>query len=241
MSHACHRSIALTLGLLLATVLTLAACATNPGVAMSPEDRNALKSAPVVYVVRYAPGYMNMMTPNTAVGTGGLLASSIKRSTGSTELPTWRELERTYALPDAAEELSSQLVQKLKAEGALNLRVEPKALPLPASEEASAYRGKYANGLLLELTVPGRSAMYGPMSWKTYYYGLHGKARLIRLADSKVLWADTCNIGDRSDAALTFDVSEFEANNGARLKQMIRYSSDRCSRVLADKLLGKAS
>lgn len=198
---------------------------------INPEDLATLKSAPAIYVVRYVSVPLDLMTPKSVVG-GGLLASM----TRSSELPSGAELQRAFKLPSASEELTNQFVQKLKTEGRMtNLRVEPAPLPLPWVEDVSKYRNKYMGGLVLEITA-GAAAGYQPMRWQTYNFNTYGKVRLIRAADGKVLWLNTCN-----DGAQTLDVSEFEANGGARLKQLIRESTDRCSRILADKLLGKAS
>jgi hypothetical protein len=81
------------------------------------------------------------------------------------------------------------------------------------------------------------------MNWKTYTYNLQGRARLIRVTDGKVLWFDVCNLHSFADDAgkRQFDVSEFEANNGARLKEVFYYGNERCSRILADKILAKGS
>jgi hypothetical protein len=216
----------------------LAGCATSQIVPMNPESSAALKQASVVRLVRYQSGGMNIMTPKDVAG-AGLLASA----TGSSELATGESLKRAYGLPDPAEDQSRRLVEKLKAEGRLDLRVEQKLLPRPLAEDGSHYRSKYPDGMVLELSVEGHGAGYGPMNWKTYTYNVYGRARLIRVADGKVLWLDTCNLhafGDDADKR-KLDVSEFEANNGARFKEIYLYSNERCSRILADKLLAKGS
>ncbi|MGE5241670.1 MAG: hypothetical protein ACM3NI_08490 [Bacteroidota bacterium] len=220
----------------LATVAALQGCATTQNVVpMSPDDRAALKQASVIHVVHCASPAMNLMTPASVAG-GGLITSA----TGSTELPSGAELERGYSLPNPAGELSGKLVQRLKAEGRMtNLRVEPRLPQLPAQLDASSYRGKYPDGLVLEVTVPYHGAAYKVVNWKTYTYGMFAKARLIRAADAKVLWSDVCVTDDKNDA-YRLDVSQFEANNGAHLKQLFHHASDQCSQVLADKFLGKA-
>lgn len=220
---------------LAALVAILQGCAGAP-VNISSEDRANLKSAPAIYVVRYQSVPLDLMTPKSAVG-GGLLASM----TGSSELPSGLELQRAYNLPDASSELTNQFVRKLTSEGRLtNLRIEPKPLPLPFKEDVSHYRSKYMGGLVLEIFAM-HSAGYQTMHWQTYNFGSFGKVRLIRVVDNKVLWKDMCSVGGFNDDDLTLDVKEFEANNGARLKQLIPLSADRCSRILTDKLLGKTS
>jgi len=232
------RSIARNLGL--ASAMTAAALLQACGtVAMSPETSAELRSAPVVHVVKYPSGAVNIMSPKEAVGAGALASA-----TGSSQLPSGAQLVRAYGLPDQADAVGNNLVQKLKAEGGMNnLRVEPGFLPRPYVEDASHYRGKYPSGLVLELTIDNPAAYYGAMNWKTYTYAYAARARLIRPADGKVLWSDTCNMTAFSDDAdkRKLDVSEFEASGGKRFKEVYNYSNERCSRILADKLLGKAS
>jgi hypothetical protein len=210
---------------------TFSGCAANPPVQLNSADRAALKEAPAIHVVRYHSVGLHLTTPKDVVG-AGLFASA----TGSAELPSGYELERAYKFPNASEVLSNQLVQKLKAEGRLaNLRVESAPLPLPWMEDVAHYRNKYPGALVLEIEAM-HGAHYQAMNWKTYNYSMFSKVRLIRVADGKILWQDLCNAGGDD---LTLDVSEFEANSGARLKQLIPKAGDRCSRVLADKFFGK--
>lgn len=215
------------------TFLWLQGCASGLSMPMAPEDRAALRNAPVIHVVRYTSVPLSLMTPAGVAG-----ASLITSATGSTELPSGPELQRAYSLTPASDELTNQLVQKLKDEAKLsNLQVESAPLPLPFTEDVSGYRKKYASGLVLEITG-GISAGYQVMHWKTYNFGMHGNARLIRIADGKVLWKDMCSVGGQNDESLTLDVSEFEANKGARLKTLIQRSGNSCSRILVNKLLG---
>lgn len=219
-----------------AAAAVLPGCATTQNVVpMSPGDRAALKQESVIHVVYSLSPAMNLMTPASVAG-GGLITSA----TGSTELPSGAELERGYSLPNPAGELSGKLVQRLKTEGRMtNLRTEPPLPQLPAQLDASSYHGKYPDGLVLEVTVPYHGAAYKVVNWKTYTYGMFAKARLIRVADAKVLWSDSCITNDKNDA-YKLDVSQFEANNGARLKQLFHHAEDQCGQVLADKFLGKA-
>ena len=224
---------------LVAAVAALHGCGGMTQVKMSPETTAELKSAPVVYVVKYWTPGVHLMTPKS-VGGAGLVAGM----TGSSELPSGPELVKAYKLPDQAEAVSAQLVEKLKAEGGMrNLRLESGFLPRPYKEDAAHYHGKYPSGLVLELTIENPTAGYGAMNWKTYTYYYAGRARLIRASDGKILWSDYCALGVYGDEVdkRRLDVTEFEANGGKRFKEVYNYSNEHCSRILADKLLGKAS
>jgi hypothetical protein len=231
------RSIVQRLGIVSAAVL-LHGCGGAAYVKMSPEASAEMKSAPAVYVVKYRTAGVHLMTPKSVSG-GGLIVGM----TGSAELPSGSTLVKAYGLPDQAEAVGADLAEKLKAEGGMrNVRVEP-GFVQAKQEDASRYRAKYPSGLVLELDIRGAGAGYGAMNWKTYTYGYVGKASLIRASDGAILWSDYCGLGTLGDEAdkRKLDVTEFEANGGKRFKEVYHYSNERCSRILADKLLGKAS
>jgi hypothetical protein len=220
---------------LTALAAILQGCATA-AINLSAEDRASLKNAPAIYIVRYHSVPFDVMTPKSAVG-AGLVASMTK----SSELPSGFELERAFGLPEASSEIANHFARKLASEGQLaNLRVVSKPMLLPFKEEVSHYGSKYAGGLVLEIYAM-HSAGYQVMHWQTYNFGTWAKVRLIRVTDNKVLWKDMCSVSGQSDDALTLNVTEFEANNGARLKHLSLLGADRCSRILTEKFLGKTS
>jgi hypothetical protein len=231
-------SIAKRLGITLVVGSLLYGCG-GASVKVSPETTAELRAAPVVHVVKYTSGGLNIMSPKSVAGAGALAAA-----TGSSELPTGPQLIRAYGLPDQADAVSRNLVEKLKVDGGMgNFRVEPGFLSRPYVEDTAGLRAKYPSGLVLELTIDSPMASYGAMNWKTYTYGYAARARLVRASDGKILWSDNCNLhafaADADQRKL--DVSEFEKNAGRRFKEVYTYTNDRCSRILADKLLGKAS
>lgn len=221
----------------------LQGCGSNQ-VKMSAEDSAALRQASAIRVVRYRSPAMNITAPKDAPGLGFLGSALVGSGTASGEIPAGHSLASAYGLSDPADEVGRRLAEKLRAEGGLaNLRTEPKLLARPLVEEPAHYRSAYKDGLVLEISVENHGASYGAVNWKTYTYFLAGRARLIRMSDGKVLWLDACNIHAFADDAAKrqLDVTEFEKNNAARLKEVLSYTNERCSRVLADKLLGKSS
>lgn len=232
------RSITRQLGIAAVAAALLYGCG-GASVKMSPETAAELKAAPVVRIVKYPSGGLNIMSPKSVAGAGALAAA-----TGSSELPTGPQLIKAYGLPDQVDAVGSALAQKLRAEaGMTNVRVEPGFLARPWIEDPAHYRGRYPGGLVLELVIDSPLASYGAMNWKTYTYGYAARARLIRPSDGKVLWSDNCNLHAFADDAdqRRLDVSEFEKSGGRRFKEVYGYTNERCSRILADKLLGKAS
>lgn len=233
-------SIVRLLGLASAVAL-LHGCGGAAYVKMTPETGAEMKAAPVINVVWFRTVPVHLMTPKS-VGGAGLMASMTK----SSELPSGGELVKAYGLPDQADAVSAKLVEKLKTEGRLTnvVRVAPALFPPRVYQEnAAQYASKFPSGLVLEIDVQAPGAGYGAMNWQTYTYSFYGKARLIRPSDGKILWSDYCGLGTLGEEAdkRKLDVTEFEKNAGKRFKEVYHYSNEYCSRILADKLLGKAS
>ncbi len=236
-NNAC--SIVRLLGLASAVAL-LQGCGGPAYVKMTPETGAEMKAAPVINVVWFRTVGVHIMTPKSVAG-AGLMASMTK----SSELPSGAELVKAYGLPDQADAVSAKLVEKLKTEGRLTtVRVaSPLFPPRVYQENPAQYGSKFPSGLVLEIDVQAPGAGYGAMNWQTYTYGFVGKARLIRPSDGKILWSDYCGLGILGDEAdkRKLDVTEFEKDAGKRFKEVYHYSNERCSRILADKILGKAS
>jgi hypothetical protein len=86
--------------------------------------------------------------------------------------------------------------------------------------------------------VDGKGASYLPLKWKTYYYGLSVQLRLIDVAQAKVVWQHHCHQSGLRGDTYKLKVDEFEANGGARLKEVTRAANDFCARELGDLLPG---
>ncbi len=215
-------------------LISLGACASS-NVNLSEQDRSAIRKAPVINVVRYSLGF-NIQTPAQVAGMG-LIASS----TASQNLPTGAELVRKYAYPDPTLLVATRITEQLRARGRLtNISLVTAVEPLPIKDEFSQYRSRYTTGLVLEINMAGGYMMsYQPFNWKTYQFvpfGVH--ARMIDPKDGRILWHNHCDINRESNTKLTIDVTEFEANNGARAKELIQTASRICADQLVSDILG---
>jgi hypothetical protein len=215
-----------------------AACALSAWSAIAParEDtkiRSLLETAPAVSFVHYHAPPMFVTTPAQAAG-GGLISAA----THSEQLPSGPEIEKAFAIPDAGSEIAAQLAARLtSATFASRLHAEEHPHARAWRDDATAYKSETQDPLVLELVVDRRSAAYLPLKWKTYYYSLSLRLRLIDLTQSKVVWEHRCNpSGLRSDT-YRLNVDEFEANGGARLKQVEQAANDFCARELGDLLV----
>jgi hypothetical protein len=216
-------------------ILNLGACA-SPYVSLSEQDRSGIRKAPVVNVVHYASPAMYIQTPAQVAGLG-----LITSATGSQKLPTGVELARKYAYPEPTQLVANRLAEQLRTRGQLNnLSSITAAEPLPVKDEFTQYRARYASGIVIEINMAGGYMMsYQPTNWKTYQFVPFGiRARMIDPKDGRILWHTYCDIGRASDAKLTIDITEFEANNGARAKEAIQTASRICADQLVANILG---
>lgn len=222
----------LTFALVATASAYLQACGTPAQVRMESATRDTVTSASQIDVVHYATPSLFLQTPKEAAGAGLLTAM-----TGSNELPSGAEIERTYGLPDAAEEIAGKLTTRLQSDGGLKNLHAGSALPLPWAEDPSHYRGQAGAPFVLEISIQQHSAGYQVLHWKTYYYWLVARARLVRVADTKVLWSNICWVGGPRSDTMTLDVSQFEANNAARLKELYHEGDEQCAKSLAETFL----
>jgi hypothetical protein len=191
-----------------------------------------VRQASVIHVVHYKEGGMSIMTPGSIVG-AGLVADA----TSSTSVPSDAGvLEHKFGLPDASEEVTHRLVEKLKAQGGYNnLAVEPDMATGPVPDDLSVYSRKYPNSYVLEVGMPLRSLSYGPLAWKTYYFTQWAQARLIRTSDSAILWS-----GKGGGLGPKLDVADIRMNSdGVKFTQLFHATLEECSRQLADQFVAK--
>ena len=218
-------------------LLATAALALPGASAMARDQgdiRPMLESAPAISFVYYHAPPLFITTPASVAG-AGLMAAA----THSEQLPKGAELEKAFAIPDAGAEIAAQLTAVLTtATLAPKLHVEDHAHPRLWNKDPGTYHGETQDPFVLELFVEGKSASYLPLKWRTYYYGISTRLRLIDVAQSKVIWEHHCNQSGLSGDAYKLKVDEFEANGGARLKQVAQAANDFCAHELGGLLAG---
>ena len=216
-----------------ASALTALCVPVNAG--SSPDIRPLLEAAPSISFVYYRAPPMFITTPASAVGGTGLIFAA----THSEQLPTGPELEKGFAIPDAGGEIAAQLAARMMTpQLAPKLHVENRPHGRAWSNDPAAYHGETQDPFVLELVVDRKAAGYLPLKWKTYYYGLSVQLRLIDVAQAKVVWQHRCNQSGLRGDTYKLNVDEFEANGGARLKEVTRAANEFCAKELGDLLPG---
>jgi len=203
--------------------------------AAEPDVRPMLHAAPSISFVYYTASGMFLQTP-TGVAGPGLITGMTK----SGQLPQGAEMERAFNIPEPSSEIAGALTERLKAatDGAKwHMEGHPHARVWDKNPEA--YKGETTDAYVLELNVDGRGAAYLPLKWKTYYYGLSARLRLIDVAQSKVVWEHHCNQSGLHGDTYKLKVDQFEANGGARLKEVEHAANDFCASELSSLLFAK--
>jgi hypothetical protein len=217
--------------LLLVAPILFQGCATAP---ISAQSLAEVRRAPVIHVVRYAEGIMMVTTPGSVTGAG---AGAIL--TGSDSVPADASvLERKFGLPDATQEVTERLLDKLRVLGGYsNFVVEPNIVPFGVHipDDLSEYGRKYPNSYVLEIAMSHRSLGYNPIAWRTYYFSQWTQARLIRTSDSKLLWS-----GRGGGLGPKLSVADIQMNSdGAKFTELFHATLEECSRQLADQFVAK--
>jgi hypothetical protein len=208
-----------------AIVVAFVAGCAGPQMRLAQDDRKALADAPQIHLVHQAP--MRIFTiegraQNAALFFGGIIGvmANVNNSMA---------LQSELKLEDPVLRVKQRMAAALTGElGLRNVRVVEE---LMASDQVDELRGKLESGLVLDV--------------RTIEWGLHndraryaGRARLLRLADSTLLWQANCeHVVDEDKESPTRDA--LVANEGALLKANLVEAAERCADHLAVSLAGK--
>lgn len=196
----------------LLVTLLLAACAA--GVRLSDTDRTELRRQPVIHVVHYESRVPRIETNNKA---SVINSSAVRR----------------HAAADPAALVAKNFSLLLaKKEKLKSLRVEPGHRPLPVVRDASAYRDKFKNDLVLELWTEAWTFAALPTDSNTYTMSLGLRSRLARTDNGRVLWSTgRCRV-DGNTAGREQRLAHAELTSGTKLRKVLAAARDECARQL---------
>jgi len=191
--------------------------------------RPLLDAAPAISFVYFRAPPLSITTPAKAAPGGGLITAA----THSQQLPEGGEIEKAFGIPDASSEIAAQLAMQLKSTAvASKLHTGDRPQGRIWSENTAVYQGEAQDPFVLELAVDRKAAAYLPFNWRTYYYGISARLRLIDVAQSKVVWERRCNQSGLHGDTYKLKVEQFEADGGARLKEVARAANEFCAHEL---------
>jgi hypothetical protein len=201
---------------LLAAVVLLTACA-GPGTTLNREDRSALASQSQIHAVHHH-AFRVFVVESTARSLFMPVPLSVLEGMA---------LQKDYKLQDPAPRIKERLAAVLQTDfGLTNVRVVPDS---PEADAAETLRSTYKNGVVLDV----RTWNWGLDNYRATY---QARARLIRLADSAVIWQETCktSVADRGKPAPAMDA--LLAKEAELLKAKLREAADGCADHLASLL-----
>jgi len=206
-----------------AAFASLLGCAAQPTPFDSKAYAGALKENGVSVLV-YSERPLFIHTPGSAVGTG--LIDELTKPDGT-----------VVDLPSVSRLVAQSLRDSLISQSGLDVAPLPdKLLPAKDADQPGLPAGQ-GKRFVLKLSIPINGLYYRPTAWSTYQYMMQARGTLIDSSDGKILWQDLCKVGGVSeDTSLQLERTEFKANDGAKLKNIMRQSTRRCANELASKL-----
>ena len=216
---AIHISRCLALSGLLSAVLLFAGCATD--IPLTPGDRLALKSQPVIHVAHYESP-LPVMKP-----------------LGKVVLPPAENVRKTTGADPAALVATGlgRLLEKTEKLG--NLRIEPKRLARPLARNPHELREQFKSGLALELWVNHWGFEAVPGVPGQYSLRLDGQARLSNPQEGRVLWSSAaCRVSGMGNRS--FRSTADELGNTVKLRKLLVAARNECARQLARDFDGAA-
>lgn len=218
------------LPLVLLAIALLPACATK-SIYLNDAERAALRKQPAIHVVHYTTPLPEVRPP------------SVRRHYVNVKLhdtPTGAEIQSNLGNFDPTLELTQRFVAILsKRAGLANLRTEREAAPLPVLKDLDQYKGKYKNGVVLEVWIPRWGFHFTPIDWKTYSITLSAQARMSRVENGKLIWTvGKCGYGGSGN---TYDdrivLSDLKTSESKKVQAKIKQTVTRIAEACASQLM----
>jgi hypothetical protein len=187
--------------------------------AISPDDMRLLASQPV-YAVHYGP-HEGFMIESSGYSAAGALLSPLAVLLAAAE---GRGLRSELQLEDPVARTKARLISALQSSSKLQ-NVQDLA-EAQNSDPLDRLKKTHGTGVMLYV----RTTRWGIDNNRAKY---QASARLVRLADSSVLWEATCGqwIADREMPVPTRE--QITADSGALLKAKLGEAADACADQLA--------
>jgi len=202
----------------------LGACAIQPPVRMN-EDELSLSLQPQIHAVHYESQRAFSVQSTGYIVAAVLLPTPLVFLAASAD---GHGLKREFALEDPVEGMKQRLVASLESSLKLT-KVTAVSAPLP-DEDIETLKRMFESGMVLDV----RTVQWGIDNNRARY---SARARLVRLADSTVLWEATCKDSLRGKAGGSR--AALVADHGKLLKSQLREAADACADQLAGWVIGK--
>lgn len=196
---------------------------------MEQEELIHLKDQPDIQAVHYPPQNSFEFFRSGLTG-GGVLLTLIDAARGS-------KMAKDYSLTDPILKVKDRFLSSLDGHaGFKNIRSiqEPHE-----SDDLEEVKRTFGTGVVIDFKTYAwglsESASALMIFRERYYVTYWARTRMIRLADSKIIWQGFCKIEGQDQKAL----GEFTANNGELLKVKLNEAADACAEQLLAQFFGQ--
>jgi hypothetical protein len=210
----------------LSMLTLLAACAAQRTAPMK-EDELSLSLQPQIHAVHHEPQRAFSVQSTGYIVAAVLLPTPLVFLAATVD---GHELKREFALEDPVSRMKHRLVSSLESRLKLT-NVTAVSAPL-RDDDIETLKRDFESGVVLDV----RTVKWGIDNNRGSY---KARARLVRLADSSVLWEATCHDLVPGKAGPTRTRAALVANHGELLKSELREAADACADQLAGWVIGK--
>ena len=212
-------------------LLTLSAgCAAKP-IPMDHVERASLSSGQELRILYYEPPDFKV-PPGTmplimfgAVG-GAIAAANMEQSQG-------QQTVKEYDVQDPIIQVSRRFVPRVGA--LLNVDMFGETSPRQ-DDDIDSLKREFSQGYILDLKTSKWGIFRKP--FETFHYvAYRGRARIIRISENKIIWQGVCDLEEKDNDKMPH-ITEFEANNGALLKDNLTKLAASCADELLKQLAG---
>ena len=204
--------------MLVSTLMLLTACAGQQ-TKLTSDDLRSLSSQPQIHVVHHLPARLFWVESSGYTVVVLLISPLVVIAQGQES----QKLQGDFRLEDPAPHVKHRLAALLQNElGLTNVRAVSDP---PKNDEVETLKQVFQTGVVLDV----RTMKWGIDNNRAKY---SGRARLVRLADSAVLWEATCDdfIADKAKPSPTMEA--LTANDGELLKSKLGEAADLCANQL---------
>lgn len=206
-----------------------AACAPRP-IPMDLAERESFSGGQQIQVLYYGPPDL-LVPPGPALmmfgAVGNAIAANMPQSQG-------QQMVKAYGLEDPIIDVMHRFIPSARA--VLSNGIKEEATNRGQEVHLDELTKEFGSGLILDLKTVKWGIFRNP--FQTFHYvGYQGRARLIRPSEKKVVWQGVCDLEEKDTDNMPH-ITEFEANNGALLKDNLAKLAASCADELMKQLAG---
>lgn len=202
-----------------------------------------LKKEPEIHAVTYIPASFIVETPGAYGSTEAMFGEMEGPLGGFAHLREFEEngkkMIRDYSLEDPVLKVRDKFISSVGADLGLQ---EAGAFTEPLKDDSiEGLKRRFGKGMVFDFKTTRWLLNYYPADLSHYRMTYGGRARLVSLEDSRVLWQGACRFSTTKEMRASPTMEDLVADDGALLKTKLLEASDRCASELLRQFLGEKS